>query len=46
MKLCTIACLCLVCATRTGDLSAGPVSSAYELKRIALPSATGAVALG
>jgi hypothetical protein len=45
MKLCTIACLCLVCATRTGDLSARPVSSDYEVKPIALPGATGAVAL-
>jgi DNA-binding beta-propeller fold protein YncE len=45
MKLCTIACLCLVCTTRTGTLSAGPVSSDHELKPIALPGATGAVAL-
>lgn len=45
MKLCTITCLCLVCATRSGNLSAGPVSSDYELKPIALPSAVGAVAL-
>jgi DNA-binding beta-propeller fold protein YncE len=45
MKICTIACLCLVYATRTGNLSAEPVSSDYELKPIALPSATGAVAL-
>jgi len=45
MKRCIIACLCLVCAPRTGNLSAGPVSSDYELKPIALPGATGAVAL-
>ena len=44
MKLCTIARLCLVCATRTGDLSM-PVSSDYELKPIPLPGATDAVAL-